>query len=191
MREYKTIMTMVSRVRRAAALLTAVSVLAFAGPAAAQDISENHLKAARAAITALNATAEFDMFLPSAAAQLKSQLIQKNPDLRVLISQTVDEKTLELASRRGDLEREAATIYARVFSEQQLNEITAFYTTETGKKLMSDGDIVGRQTAEAAVIWQRGLARDLAELVGKQLEAATQAAAPNAAPEGAPAPVAQ
>lgn len=188
MREFKTIMNLASRVRRAAALLAAVSMLAFAGAASAQEFTDSHLKAARAAITALNATGEFDEFLPSAAAQLKIQLIQKNPDLSQLISQTVDEKTLELVGRRGDLEREAALIYARVFNEQQLNEITAFYNTETGKKLMADGDIVGRQTVDAAVIWQRGVARDLAEMVGKHLSEVTKTQVPT--PE-APAPVNQ
>lgn len=184
-------MFLASRVRRAAAAIAAVSMLALAVPAAAQEVSESHLKAARSAVTALNATGEFDAFLPNAAAQLKGQLIQKNPDLRVLISDTVDAKTLELASRRGDLESEAALIYARVFTEQQLNEITAFYNTETGKKLMADGEIVGRQTLEAAVIWQRGLARDLAAAVGAALTEATKGMEPPApgmpvSPEAAP-----
>lgn len=176
MREFIDIMFLASRVRRAAAALAAVSLLALSVPAAAQEFPESHLRAARATIAALNATGEFDAFLPSAAAQLKTQLIQKNPDLSLLISQTVDEKTLELAGRRGDLEREVAIIYARVFSEQQLNEITAFYNTETGRKLMADGDIVGRQTVDVAVIWQRGIARDLAELVGRHLTEVTRSA---------------
>lgn len=178
MREYITKMSLAHRVRSAALGLAAVSIFALAQPALAQEIAESHLKAARSAVTALNATGEFDEFLPSAAAQLKAQLIQKNPDMSAVIMRTVDEKTLELAGRRGDLEREAATIYARVFTEQQLNEITAFYNTETGKKLMSDGEIVGRQTIEAAVIWQRGLARDLAEAVGKTLTEIAQATPP-------------
>ena len=176
-------MYLASRVRRAAALFVTLSVIAVAAPAGAQEFADSHLKAARAAVSALNATGEFDAFLPNAAQQLKTQLIQKNPDLQAVISRTVDEKTLELASRRGDLEREVALIYARVFNEQQLNEITAFYNTETGKKLMADGDIVGRQTVDAAVIWQRGIARDLAEMVGKHLAEITKSAA--AAPEGA------
>ncbi len=174
MREFEIDMFVVTRVRLAAAAIAAASMLALAQPAAAQEFPESHLKAARAAILALNATGEFDAFLPSAAAQLQAQLIQKNPDLSKLITDTVNAKTLELAGRRGDLEREAAIIYARVFNEQQLNEITAFYNTETGKKLMTDGDIVGRETIKAAEIWQRGMARDLAEAVGKALVEATK-----------------
>jgi hypothetical protein len=182
-------MIFASRVRRVAAVLATATLLVSALPAAAQEVPASHLKAARSAISALNATIEFDAFLPSAGQQLKAQLIQKNPDLSTMISTTVDEKTLELAGRRGDLETEVARIYARVFTEQQLNEITAFYNTETGKKLMSDGDIVGRQTLEAAEIWQRGVARDLAQAVGARLTELT-ANAQVAQPE-APAPAGQ
>ena len=181
-----------SRIRNIAmAALAASALLAWGGAAGAQEFTEGHLKAARAAIASINATSEFDAFLPSAAAQLKSQLIQKNPDLSNLISRTVDEKTLELASRRGDLEREAAIIYARVFTEQQLNEISTFYNTETGKKLIADGDIVGRLTVEAATILQRGLARVLSELVGKALTEATKAAPAGGETAAPAAPAAQ
>ena len=49
--------------------------------------------------------------------RLKQQLIQQNPDLQEMIVTTVDEKTMELAGRRADLEREVALAYARVYSE--------------------------------------------------------------------------
>lgn len=181
-------MTLALRARHFAAACAATVMLVFAVPSLAEDqIPESHLKAAHAAITALHATEEFDQVLPQAAAALKAELTQKNPDLVTLISATVDEKALALASRRGDLEREAAKIYARVFSEQELNEITAFYNTDTGKKLLSDGNIVGREVLQAAGIWQRGIARDLAQAVGEHLASVASAKAPAdgaAAPEG-------
>lgn len=179
-------MTLAIRARGIAAI-AAVGMIFTASAAIAQEISESHLKAARAAISALKATAEFDAVLPQAAGALKVQLTQKNPDMMAIISSTIDEKTLALASRRADLEREVANIYAKVFSEQQLNEIAAFYNTETGKKLMSDGDIVGRETLQAASIWQRGIGRDLAQQVGEQLAQITKA---QGAAAPAPAPVA-
>lgn len=138
-------------------------------PAAAQDIAESHLTAARSVVAALRATEEFDVILPSAAQALKSELIQKNPDLQALIIEIVDQTAITLAARRGDLEREAATIYARTFSEAQLNEVATFYNSETGKKLLADSPIVMREVYGAAEIWQRGIARDLAQQVGEEL----------------------
>jgi hypothetical protein len=185
-------MNLVHRVRRVSVLLAASAFVAFASSAHAQDISDTHLKAARTAIAAINATDVYDAILPQAAQALKQQLIQQNPDLQELIITTVDEKALALAGRRTDLEREAALAYARVFTEADLNAIAAFYVSEPGKKLLSDGPIVAREVVKAAEIWQRGIARDLAEEVGKHLTQVVGAKAkidPSAPAEGAtPAP---
>ncbi len=147
----------------------ALMVAAIAGGARAQEVSESHLKAARAAISSIRATDEFDQILPGAAAELKVQLYQKNPDLQPLISVIVDETALSLASRRADLEREAALAYAKVFTEAELNEIAAFYTSPVGKKLISDGPIVTREVFKAADIWRAGIGRDLAQEAGKKI----------------------
>src|SRR5690606_27964131 len=98
-------------------------MIAVSSPAFSQDVPESHLKAARAAIAAIHATDSFDNILPNAANALEQQLIQKNPDMQALITSTVGQKALELASRRSDLEKEAALAYAKDFSEQELNDI--------------------------------------------------------------------
>lgn len=186
-------MHFVPSVRRAARLVAAVAFVAFASQATAQEIPESHIKAARSAISAVHATDAYDNILPAAAIALKQQLIQQNPDLQEMIISTVDAKTIEMASRRADLEREVALAYARIYSEAELNAIAAFYQTDAGKKLLAEGPIVAREVAKAAEIWQRGISRDLTEAVGKDLEAAVaaqvkaNAAAAPAAPETAPA----
>lgn len=193
-------MTLINRVRRTAAVLVASAFVVAASQAYAQEVAESHLKAARATIAAVGATNSYDIILPAAAQRLKEQLIQQNPDLTDVIIATVDEKALALAGRRTDLEREAAIAYAKLFTEEELNAITAFYNSEPGKKLLASGPIVAREVTKAADIWQRGISRDLATEVGKQISdlvdaqvAAEKAAGGAAAPatEGgaaAPAP---
>ena len=163
-------MKLVQRLRRLSVAMTASAFVALASHAQAQDISDTHLAAARAAVAAINATDPFDAILPQAANALKQQLIQQNPNLQALVVATVDEKTLAMAARRSDLEREAALAYARAFTEADLNAIAAFYTSEPGKKLIAEGPIVTREVGKAAEIWQRGIARDLAVEVGQQLQ---------------------
>ncbi|MBL8582070.1 MAG: DUF2059 domain-containing protein, partial [Rhizobiaceae bacterium] len=141
--------------RRTTTVLAALAVLAVSGPAFAQDVSESHLKAARAALNSIKATDNYDTILPAAAFALREELIRKNPDLTEIIDKTVAEQTIALAPRRADLEHEAALAYARVFSEEDLNTIAAFYNSATGQKLLSDGPIVTRQVTQAADIWQR------------------------------------
>jgi hypothetical protein len=184
-------MTLINRVRRTAAVLAAAAFVAVASQASAQEIAESHIKAARATTAAVKATENYDMILPAAAQQLKQSLIQQNPDLTDLIISTVDEKTLALAGRRADLEREAAIAYAKIFTEAELNAITEFYASETGKKLLASGPIVAREVVKAAEIWQRGISRDLATEVGNHISKVVdeQVAADKAAGGGAaPAP---
>jgi hypothetical protein len=173
-------MILKSRVRSTVTAAFAFAFLAAAAPASAQEnISESHLKAAREAVAAIHATEDFDQILPQAAAALKQELIQKNPDLQEIIIKTVDEETFALVARRADLEKEAALAYARVFPEQDLQAIAAFYNSDPGKKLLADGPIVTRELFKAADIWQRGVARDLAQNVGTKLEAVIKSQAPN------------
>jgi len=139
-------------------------------PAVQPDVSESHLAAARKAIAAVNATDQFDSILPTAAAQLKAELIRKNPDMSNAIISTVDEETLSLVSRRAALEQEVARVYTRIFTEPELNEIAAFYETPAGKKLLEEGPIIAREVVQAVEIWQRGIARDLASNVGEKLK---------------------
>lgn len=181
------IMNFVKSSRRLAALAGAVALLTVAQPSFSQDIAESHVAAARAAIGALGATAEFDVILPQAAQALKTELIQKNPDMQADIISIVDQTALSLAARRGDLEREAGLAYARVFTEAQLNEIAAFYQSETGKKLISDGAIVMREVYRAAEIWQNGVARDLAQQVAAELQKKFEANQPAGETPAAPA----
>src|SRR5262245_15123024 len=175
-------MILKSRALGAVSAAVAVALLAFVAPAIAEDappISDSHLKAARAAVSAIHATEDFDKILPQAAAALKKTLIEKNPDLQELIVKTVDEEALAIAPRRADLEKEAAMAYAKVFSEDDLNAIATFYTTDTGKKLLADGPIVTRELFKAADIWQRGIGRDLSQNVGAKLAAIIKSQAPD------------
>lgn len=159
----------------------AMSLIVLMTPARAEDISPAHLEAARQAIVAIHATDDLDKILPQAAQDLKTQLIERNPNLSDLISSTVDDQTLSLAGRRGDLEKEVAMAYARVFTEDELKKITEFYNSPAGKKLISDGPIASRETLKAAKIWQAGVVRDLSNAVGEALAKAAPDTYGNAA----------
>lgn len=157
--------------KRLGAGVIVLSALAISGQAIAQDISDEHKAAARAAITALGATDQFDAILPAAAENLKSSLIQATPDLQEIIGATVDEKVFEMVPRRGDLEREAAEIYAKSFTIEELKAIAEFYSSEPGKKLIENGPLVTRELLKAAEIWSNGIARDLSTEVATKLQA--------------------
>lgn len=180
-------MTFTNRMRRTLRATMASLMILTAGAAFAEEIPASHLAQARAALAAIKGTDQFDAILPQAADALKSELIQKDPNLEALISSTVDNEVLALASRRGDLEGEAARVYAKVFTEEELKAIADFYVTDAGKKLIKEGPIATRGIVDAANVWQAGVARDLASNVAGKLKAAAPAEVAPAVDPAAPA----
>jgi uncharacterized protein len=179
-------MTLTKTARRLGQTISVVALLGFTAAAHAADATPEQIAAARAAITAIKATDQFDLILPQAADSLRGEMIQKDPNLEAAISAAVDEEVIKLAARRADLEAEAARAYANIFSIEELNAIAAFYSSETGKKLIAEGPLATRKVIEAANIWQAGIARDLAEAVAKKVKVAADAAAPVEAPAEEP-----
>ncbi len=182
---------------RAAALAMLVSG-ATTLSANAQEVTDAQLAAAREAISSLKVTDLYDSILPSVAERLKGQYIQASPNFQNQISSVVDAQALALAPRRADLEKEAATIYAKTFTVEELRSISTFFNTETGKKLLTNQPLVTRELGKAAQIWANGISRDLTNQSTDKLKGIidatpVQAPAAEAAPaEAAPAkPAAQ
>jgi len=178
---------------RAAALAILFSG-AFTVSARAQDVSEAQLAAARDAIAAVNVTDQYDNILPNLAERLKAQFIQASPNFQTQIASVVDEQALALAARRADLEKEAASIYAKSFSIDELKSISTFFNTEAGKKLLTNQPLISRELSRAAQIWANGISRDLTAQSSEKLRGiidATPIQAPvvdTAAPAQAAAP---
>lgn len=135
----------------------------------AQEYSASHIAKAREAIAATRATESFDSILINASGQLKNQLTANSPDQADKIAAVVDEEAIALASRRGDLELEAARIFAGAFSEEELGELATFFSTPTGAKYLSNTPILARELGKAARIWANGITRDLANNAQKKL----------------------
>jgi uncharacterized protein len=175
-------MTLTKTARRLGQTISILAILGFTAAAQAADATPEQISAARAAINAIKATDKFDLILPQAADSLRSEMIQKDPNLEPAISAAVDEEVIKLAARRADLEAEAARAYANIFSIEELNAIASFYSSDAGKKLLAEGPLATRKVIEAANIWQAGIARDLAEAVAKKVKAAADAAPQAEAP---------
>lgn len=155
---------------RAAAAALIVAGFGFAGASKAAEVTDAQLKAAFAAIKATGATVPFDSILPNIAEQMKASFIQASPNYQDIISSTVDDEALALAARRGDLEKEAATIYAKTFTADELNTIANFFNSDVGKKFLKDVPLANRELFKAADIWSAGIQRDLSNTAGEKLE---------------------
>lgn len=151
----------------AAALIACLGLMP---QAQAQEYSESHLDAAKKVMEVSGATKRLDVILPEMAQAAKTGLIGARPDKEEEISNTVDSTAIELAPRRGDLENEIAQVYAKLFTEDELTTMYEFYSSDTGKKLLSETPILFREIDRAAKVWRVGLGRDLQEAVRTKLK---------------------
>jgi len=150
-----------AKVGRSVAVAVALAGLGFFSAASAQEATPEHLEAARNALDALGITEQFDEILPNQADLVQSQLTQVYPNYHEMIDQVVTDTAISLASRRGDLENEAAQIYAKIFSQEELVALADFYNSDVGQKFIQYGPIAARELSQAGDIWARGIARDL------------------------------
>jgi hypothetical protein len=158
---------MLARTRnRLAALAIAAAI---SGPALGQEISQSHLDAALVAVQSAGAARGFDTVLPLIAERIKNRLIRVRPDLHQQISAAVDKVALQLVSRRADLDRAVATVWARNFTEDELVTIAEFYKSSTGKKFADIGPRVIADSLKAVEQWSTRVGEELYELSREEL----------------------
>lgn len=194
-----------------AALLIALAAILGAAPAYAQDtppesdsalqrIMETELPPERMALAMklveLSGTTRiFDEVLPTIAEQAKNSFIRANPQMQLGIIAVVDRIAVQLVSRRPELNRYFARIWASGFSDEEMQELVDFFSSDTGKKFsFALPQILAVQTS-AAQEWGKSVGAELNLKVQDELRAAIAAeqdalqsdiAGPPTAPEVAP-----
>jgi uncharacterized protein len=159
-----------SRTTFRAATLALGIVVGLAGAARADEVTPGHLAAARAAIDAAQNFKGFDNLLPLLAQQTQNRLIRLRPDQHELISQTVDQEALELAARRVDLDNDVARIMAKYFTEEELQQIAAFYKTTAGAKFAELLPKVSSEALQTVKGWSDRVGEELYEKSVEQLK---------------------
>ena len=140
----------------------------FASSSYAQDGS-SHNKAAQAVMEATGATSSLDQILPQLAAFAKAGLIANRPDIETEISALVDEIAISLAPRRGALEQEIVAVYTENFTQQELEQISGFFSSDTGQKFLEQTPLLFKEIDEISAVWRNGVNRDLNKLVQEKM----------------------
>jgi hypothetical protein len=139
-------------------------------PATAQEFSESHLAAAKEAAIASPMAQEFNNLLPFLSQRVQNRLVSLRPDLHEVIAKTVQDVALRLAARRADLDNAVALLWAREFTEDELNQIVTFYTSEVGKKFIGLGAKLGQQTVQTASNWSNRVGEELLDKTREELK---------------------
>lgn len=143
------------------AVVVGVAFMAVTPAAFAQEISASHLAVAIDVVRSAKASRGFDSVLPLLAEQVENKLIRVRPDLNKEIIAAVEDAALKLSSRRADLDTDVARIWAKAFSEEELQTIADFYKTPAGQKFAEVGPRVVSESYQAVGHWSDRVGEEL------------------------------
>lgn len=184
------------------ASITAVAIVLSAGAYAQQleedlqkiEVTPEQLELGEQLLELSGSSRAFDEVLPNVADKVKTAMIRSNPQMQLGIIEMVDKVALEMVNKRAELDQALARLWAGGFSEEELNELIAFYKTDTGKKFAQlQPSIIAGQVA-LAERWGNRVAGEINKRVIEEIKAVNAAEARNllgAAPAEEAAPQAQ
>jgi uncharacterized protein len=141
----------INRLARAAAL--AFGAIALASLAHAQAPTPGALAAAKDLVALKGGAAMFNPLIPGVIESAKNSLVPTNPQLSAPLNEVATQLIKEYEPKRAELLDLVAKIYAQHFTEPELKEITAFYRTPVGKKMLSQEPIAIDESLKAAQDW--------------------------------------
>ena len=154
------------------AALLAFTMAASVVPAAAQEISPEHLALARKYVDLTDKANIYEAALIKTAIDTMSTITNQNPEL-VEPTNTAIEKTLaEYKDRKGDLMDQFARVYALNFSMDEMTQIVTFYESPVGQKLTNANANLNEGMRTIMGIFEANLKREFFAKVRAELKAA-------------------
>jgi hypothetical protein len=157
-----------------AAAVLALAVLA-SGPLKAQSpsgapVPAENLAAARELVSVMKATDQFKALLPTIFEGLKPAFVQGRPEMAkeydAIMPIIINGASQRLAAF-GDM---LSGIYAQNFSVDELHDLTAFYRSPTGQKLIARQPVIARASMQAGQQFGQSLVADLKEQITDELK---------------------
>ncbi|MEM0906545.1 MAG: DUF2059 domain-containing protein [Pseudomonadota bacterium] len=128
---------------------------------AEENFTDSHLKAAQTVITLVGGDVTFDDILPRVAANTRLVFTRTNPSLTREIEDSVNDAALSMVRRRLDLSRTLQLVWARRFTEEELNELAVFFNGPLGSKYVELFPIISALSLGAAKQWEQVLSADM------------------------------
>jgi uncharacterized protein len=153
-------MMMPHRFAPAAAALVLAGAL-FVAPAHSQAIDPAHLASARAMMTASGANSGLDQIIPNFLEEARRVVIQTRPDLDKVLTEATVAIAPDFKKQQEELLNAVAEQYARRFTKSELDQIAAFYSSPTGKKMVSVLPGLGVETRDYIVTFTQTLSTDI------------------------------
>jgi hypothetical protein len=153
---------------RSLAVLGALLLLS-TGAARAQNASPETMEAARKLVTTLRLPDQYRALLPGILLGLKRPLTQDRPEIERDFDALVPTVIDTYARYYNVMVDNAAALYAKYFSADELRAIEAFYRTPAGEKYMQNSRMLAEQSRQIGEESSRKAADDLKERMTQAL----------------------
>jgi hypothetical protein len=151
------------------AAAAALSALVATAPLRAQGLSPDATAAAKELIEASRAADQFKMLLPLLSEQLKPAIVQGRPEIERDYDKIMP-IMMDTAFRQiGKVTDDMAAIYARNFSVEEMRQVTAFYRSPTGQKLLDKLPIVLQESMALGQQFAQTLLTDMQKTLVEEL----------------------
>lgn len=162
---------MASMARRSTFTVAAVVVAALLGaaPAASQSASPDAEAAARELLTTMRMADQLKAILPLVMQQLRPAIVQGRPEVERDLDALMP-TLLELVNQRSSQLVEATTtIYVRHFTPEEMRQLTAFYRTPAGQKLLEKLPVITQESMAVGQKFGQVVAAELQKRVIEEL----------------------
>ena len=136
-------------------------VLLATGAARAQNPSPDALEAARNLVTTLRLSDQYRALLPGILLGLKPSLTQDRPEIERDFDSLVPTVIDTYAKYNNVMVDNAAALYAKTFSVEELRAIEAFYRSPAGQKYMEKSRTIAEQSRQIGEESSRKASDDL------------------------------
>jgi uncharacterized protein len=150
------------------ALVAGLTVfLLAAGPAPAQSPAPDAMTAARELVVTMRTADQFKALMPMIVQGLKPAIVQNRPEVARDLDAIMPLMLEGMSARVNEIVDEITALYARTFSVEELNAITAFYRGPVGQKFLLKLPAI---TQESMVIGQKFGQSVAGEMQGRIVE---------------------
>ena len=137
-----------------------VATLLLIAPAHAQSANPDAEAAARELVDTMKLPDQFKAVLPTIIQHMKPAIVQNRADVARDFDAMMPVVQENMAARLGELSNAMAAVYASNFTAAELGDLTAFYKSPTGQKLLQKTPVIAAQTMAAGQKFGQAAAAD-------------------------------
>jgi hypothetical protein len=119
----------------------------------AQEPTAGALAAARDMLVAKGGNTFFDPVVPGVIESVKNSFVPTNPQLYKELNDVAALLRKDYEPKRVEVFNNVARIFAQHFTEQELKDITAFYKTPLGQKMLKEEPVAIELSLKGAQDW--------------------------------------